>query len=53
MKSLKNPFKSMRLVKKLEASKTPKIEQPKYQGKGTMARLKTAAEKMFNSKYST
>lgn len=34
--------------------KTPKPVEPKFQGKGTKARLNTAAEKhLFNSKYST
>ena len=31
----------------------PPPPTPKYEGKGTKARLNTAAEKMFNSKYST
>lgn len=36
------------------AAKNPKPVEPKFQGKGTRARLNTAAEKhLFNSKYST
>lgn len=39
-------------LKKL-IKKTPKPELPKFEGKGTRARLNTAAEKhLFNSKYS-
>ena len=38
------------IVKKTQP---PKSEPPKYDGKGTRARLNTAAEKMiFNTKYS-
>lgn len=42
-------------LKKMIAAKAPKPpEAPKFQGKGTKARLNTAAEKhLFNSKYST
>lgn len=42
-------------LKKMVAAKIPQEpEPPKFQGKGTRARLNTAAEKlMFNSKYST
>ena len=39
------------LVKKMQP---PKPQPPKYQGKGTRARLNTAAEKhLFKSNYST
>ena len=41
------------LVKAKEAKQNPTPPQPKYEGKGTRARLNTAAEKMFNSKFST
>lgn len=42
------------LVKEVEKRQQPKeSETPKFQGKGTRARLNTAAEKhLFNSKYS-
>jgi len=53
MKSLKatNNWISKQQLKQMSAK--PKIETPKYQGKGTPARLNTAAEKhMFNSKHS-
>ncbi len=43
-------------IKKLEkqiSAKTPKPQEPRFQGKGTRARLNTAAEKhMFRSQYS-
>lgn len=41
-------------VKEIKQKLKPKPEEvPKFQGKGTRARLNTAAEKhMFNSKYS-
>lgn len=48
---LKDPFKSARMVKQL--TKPVAKPEPKYQGKGTMTKLKNAAEKMFNQKYST
>jgi hypothetical protein len=34
-------------MKKMKAAKTPKPVVPKFQGKGTKARLNTAAEKSF------
>lgn len=40
-------------IKKMVQAKEPKPQEPKFQGKGTRARLNTAAEKhLFNSKYS-
>ena len=40
-------------LKKMTAAKTPKPVQQKFQGKGTRARLNTAASKsFFGSKYS-
>ena len=47
-------FANKPVLAKEFASKTPSIKAlPKYSGKGTKARLNTAANKMlFNSKYS-
>ncbi len=40
-------------LKKMTKAKEPKPEIPKFQGKGTRARLNTAAEKeLFNSRFS-
>lgn len=41
-------------ISQVKASKEPQIRAPHHQGKGTPARLNTAAEKhLFGSKYST
>ncbi len=37
---------------KLKEMKSPTVPKPRFEGKGTKARLNTAAEKMFGSKAS-
>jgi hypothetical protein len=41
-------------IAEVKASKQPQIKEPHHQGKGTPARINTAAEKhFFGSKFST
>lgn len=45
--------KDIKVIAKQIAQKTPVPQEPRFQGKGTRARLNTAAEKhMFRSQYS-